>query len=95
MALPIGHVTNGGARWDRQPRMESSDATWPLYRFVVDDRFPESIAAGRAAVEHGAPMHVMSGGDITPFWFNDRSLQWRQGAAVVAGVTAHGPLFVL
>jgi hypothetical protein len=37
----------------------------------------------------------MPGGDVTPFWFNNLSLQWRQTPLVVAGVTGHGPLFVL
>jgi hypothetical protein len=66
-----------------------------VYRFVVDDRFPASVAAGRAAAQHGAAVHVMSGGDITPFWFDDLSLRWKQEPAVIAGVTGHGPLFVL
>ncbi|OFV91302.1 MAG: hypothetical protein A3G76_04210 [Acidobacteria bacterium RIFCSPLOWO2_12_FULL_65_11] len=75
-------------------RETPSGDVWPLYRVVVDDRFAESAAFGRAAGREGVPVHVMSG-DITPFWFDDLSLRWKIDRAPIAGLTAHGPLFVL
>jgi hypothetical protein len=94
-ALPFGSVTTVGASPNQEKRVENSAPVWPLYRFLVDDRFPESVSAGRAATEQGTAVHVMNAGDITPFWFTDLSLRWRQSPVAVAGVTGHGPLFVL
>jgi hypothetical protein len=94
-ALPIGSVTRVGANSNHEKRVESAVPLGPLYRFLVDDRFPESVSAGRAAAEQGTVVHLMKGGDITPFWFHDLSLRWGQAPAAVAGVTGHGPLFVL
>jgi hypothetical protein len=94
-ALPLGSVTGVGASRSQENFVESSAPARPLYRFLVDDRFPESVSAGRAAAKQGTAVHAMHGGDITPFWFNDLSLRWRQSPVAVAGVTAHGPLFVL
>jgi hypothetical protein len=37
----------------------------------------------------------MNGGDITPFWFQELSVRWKQEPVAIAGVTGHGPLFVL
>ena len=93
-ALPFSIVSRVAADWNTRPP-ESAEPLWPLYRFIVDDRFAESLDAGRIAAQRGATLHVMNGGDITPFWFHDLSLRWRETPAVVAGVTAHGPLFVL
>ena len=94
-ALPLGGLTNISASWSREQHMESLAPVRPLYRFLVDDRFPESVSAGRVAAQQGTVVHLMSSGDITPFWFNELSRRWNEGPAAVAGVTGHGPLFVL
>ena len=65
-----------------------------LYRVVADVRFADGAAFGIEAERHG--LHVVRiNGDITDFWFNDLSLRWREEAASIAGMTAHGPLFCL
>jgi hypothetical protein len=94
-ALPFARVARAGTNGGEEPRSETSDRAWSLYRFVVDDRFPESAAAGRAAARQGVTVHVMNGGDITRFWFHDLSLRWQREPVAIAGLTAHGPLFVL
>lgn len=94
-ALPFTGVTSAGASATERETSGASPAAWPVYRFVVDDRFPESVAAGRAAAERGTAVQVMDGGDITPFWFDELSLRWKQERVAIAGMTGHGPLFVL
>ncbi len=32
-------------------------------------------------------------GDMTQFWYDDVYHRWKQGAAALAGLTAHGPMF--
>ena len=94
-ALPFARVTGADANGSSKTSLGVSTPVWTVYRFVVDGRFPASVAAGRAAAQQGAAVHVMNGGDITPFWFHDLSLRWKEESAVIAGVTGHGPLFVL
>lgn len=95
-ALPLGGLTTTvAASGNREPHIENLTPVRPLYRFLVDDRFPESVSAGRAAAQQGSAVHLIRGGDITPFWFNELSLRWKQAPAAIAGVTGHGPLFVL
>jgi hypothetical protein len=94
-ALPLGSVTNVSASWSQEQHMESLAPAQPLYRFLVDDRFPESVSAGRVAAQQGTVVHLMRGGDVTPFWFNELSPRWNEAPAAIAGVTGHGPLFVL
>ena len=65
-----------------------------LYRVVADVRFADGAAFGLEAERYG--LHVVRiNGDITDFWVNDLSLRWREEAASIAGMTAHGPLFCL
>jgi hypothetical protein len=93
-ALPLAGVTAATSASEAQ-RLERPPKVWLLYRFLVDDRYRESVDAAAVAAERGVSVHTMNGGDITPFWFNDLSLRWQRIPAVVAGVTGHGPLFVL
>jgi hypothetical protein len=90
----LTRVTTARSNADAQAGPRSKPRVLP-YRFVVDDRFPESVAAGRAAAEDGVTVHGMKDGDITPFWYHELSLRWKEEPVVIAGVTAHGPLFVL
>jgi hypothetical protein len=66
----------------------------PLYKIVFDERFPASRKFAHEAKSFGAAVHGMKG-DITDFWFNDLYARWKQGAAAIAGLTAHGPIFCL
>lgn len=94
-ALSIAGVPRAVAKGGDEARAGTPTARPPLYTFIADDRFPESVAAGRTAAEQGIAVHVMRGGDITAFWFHDLSLRWKQEPVAIGGVTAHGPLFVL
>lgn len=66
----------------------------PLYKVLYDVRFPESVAFARRAAARGAVTHAIEG-DMTRFWYDDLYHRWRSGAAAIAGLTAHGPLFCL
>lgn len=66
----------------------------PLYKVLYDVRFPDSMAFARRAAARGAVTHALEG-DMTRFWYDDLYHRWRSGAAAVAGLTAHGPLFCL
>jgi hypothetical protein len=68
--------------------------TLPLYKAIYDFRFAESVAFARRLAEHGVPLHGFEG-DITRFWYEELDLVWRREPAVVAGLTAYGPLFCL
>jgi hypothetical protein len=63
-----------------------------LYKVVYDVRFPPSAAFARRAAELGAVVHAIEG-DMTRLWYDDIYRRWQQGAAAIAGFTAHGPLF--
>jgi hypothetical protein len=62
---------------------------------LVDAGLAESIAFGAEAARHGASIHTFSNGDITDFWYHQLDLLWRQQRTPIAGLTRHGPLFVL
>jgi len=65
----------------------------PLYRFLVDDRFPESMSAARIAAQQETSVYLMSGGDLV--LVQRAQLHWSRTPAAIAGVTGHGSLFVL
>ncbi len=67
----------------------------PLHKVLVDADLAESVAFGAEAARHGASIHTFSNGDITDFWYHELDLLWRQQRAPIAGLTRHGPLFVL
>jgi len=86
-ALPIvSNVAWGAAR---QP-----EGSLPLYKVIYDERFAESRRFGDEARRLGAPIHAIQG-DITSLWYDDLYVRWRNGAAAIAGLTAHGALFCL
>jgi hypothetical protein len=64
------------------------------YAVLADERFPDSLAVADDAQAAGHRV-VRFRGDITGFWFDDLSLQWKKQRAAICGVTAHGPLFCL
>jgi hypothetical protein len=66
----------------------------PLYKVLYDTRFAESVAFARRATALGLVTHAIEG-DMTRFWYDDLYHRWRTGAAVIAGLTAHGALFCL
>ena len=67
----------------------------PLHRVLVDASIPEGNPFAMEAEKNGASIHVFSIGDITDFWYHELDLLWRQRRAAIAGLTRHGPLFVL
>lgn len=67
----------------------------PLHKVLVDASLPDGIAFGAEVARHGASVHTFSNGDITDFWYNELDLLWRERRAAIAGLTRHGPLFVL
>ena len=66
----------------------------PLYKVLFDNRFAPARSFGRAAAWRGESVHGFDG-DITNVWFHDLHPRWQQGAAAIAGLTAHGALFCL
>jgi len=69
-------------------------ATAPLYRLIVDERFPVTHGLLAAAHDHGVASTVIAG-DVTDVWFNDLDLRWRRTPAPIAGLTTVGALFCL
>ena len=66
----------------------------PLYKVVYDTRFADSVAFARRAEALGVAGQPITG-DMTRFWYDDLYHRWREGPAAIAGVTGHGPMFVL
>jgi hypothetical protein len=64
----------------------------PLYKVIYDVRFPHSVSFAQRARELSAAVHAIDG-DMTRVWYDDLHHRWRQGAAAIAGLTAHGPMF--
>jgi hypothetical protein len=64
----------------------------PLYKVIYDLRFPHSVSFARRAEELGAAVHAIEG-DMTRVWYDDIHHRWKQGAAAIAGLTAHGAMF--
>jgi hypothetical protein len=70
-------------------------APQPLYRIIVDDRFPHSARLADAAFGQGRAPLARIHGDVTDLWFHDLALRWKQGPAPIAGITGPDALFVL
>lgn len=66
----------------------------PVYKAVFDQRFSESVIFGEAFADRQVATAGING-DITNLWFKDLDLRWRQGAAMVSGLTTSGPLFCM
>lgn len=64
----------------------------PLYRVVVDRRFPEGLAFAERAEALGLQVRSIDG-DMTRFWYDELYYRWREGPVAIAGFTAHGPMF--
>jgi hypothetical protein len=71
-------------------------AGWSLAseRFIIDTRFAEAVATGRAAQSENLRVAEVSG-DMSNLWYHDLDLRWRDAPMVLAGVTAPEGLFVL
>jgi hypothetical protein len=65
-----------------------------LYKVLFDQRFAASRQFGRDAQWQGLSVQGFNG-DITNIWYRDLHPRWQQGAAAIAGFTAHGALFCL
>lgn len=74
--------------------LDGAAAAVRLYKVLYDVRFPDSVAFAHRATALGAVTHAIEG-DMTRFWYDDLYHRWRSGAAAIAGLTAHGPLFCL
>ena len=66
---------------------------WP-YKVIVDERFQESRAFGRAAARLGCAVHAISG-DVTGLWFNELHALWARGAGDIVGMTTGASLMCL
>jgi hypothetical protein len=81
---PSGYAAFAGG----QPRLS-------LHKVLVDGGLVESVAFGEVAESNGSPIHVFARGDISDVWYDELDLLWRERRAPIAGLTRHGPLFVL
>lgn len=63
-------------------------------RAIFDEDFAESRAFACGARDLGMTTHAISG-DVTSLWYNDLYFQWRDGFAVIAGLTGASALFCL
>jgi hypothetical protein len=66
----------------------------PPETFVVDSRYPASMAAGRETAREGIPVKLIAG-DVTALWYYDLYFRWKRGPAVIAGMTGADALFCL
>ncbi len=73
----------------------SGKNTIPFYKVIVDERYPESIAFGKAMEKQGYDIHLMKKGDLTQFWYNELNQIWEKEPVAIAGLTEFGPLFCL
>lgn len=65
-----------------------------LFKTLFDTRFPASRAFGERMTARGFATAAITG-DMTAVWLNTLYPRWQRGAAPIAGLTAHGPLFCL
>jgi hypothetical protein len=66
-----------------------------MHKVLVDGELAESVAYGEAAESSGFRLRVFARGDISDVWYDELDLLWRQQRVPIAGLTRHGPLFVL
>jgi len=69
-------------------------APTPLYKLVVDERFPAGVTFGTAAKGRGISVHWIKG-DVTELWFHDLDLRWKKAPVAIAGLTQESSLFCL
>jgi hypothetical protein len=69
------------------------DSWWaPLSAVVYDTRFPESVLFAERCSALGLETLAIEA-DMTRLWYDRIYHRWKRGAAPIAGVTAHGPMF--
>lgn len=73
----------------------SSEKALPFYKVIVDERYAESVAFGRAMEDRGYDAYLMKNGDLTKFWYEHLNAIWEKEPVAVAGFTKFGPLFCL
>jgi hypothetical protein len=85
----------GGAAW-QAPWPAASGLLHPdsVYKVILDQRVVKAIPTGHELSRLGLVVSSI-GGDVTKLWYDDLYPRWRESPVVVAGVTAHGPLFCL
>lgn len=81
-----------GSAFDSPPAAASASA--PLYKLIVDDRFPAGVVFGTAAMRRGVSVHWIKG-DVTGLWFHDLDLRWKNAPVAIAGLTQESSLFCL
>ena len=64
----------------------------PLSAVVYDTRFPESVRFAERLSAHGVETLAIEA-DMTRLWYDHIYHRWKRGAAPIAGLTAHGPMF--
>lgn len=90
LTLPIS--AHGSLSSATSPLVAESSIS--LYKLVYDERFPSSRTFVQEGERLGAPVHGIKG-DITDLWYHDLYARWKEGPAVIAGMTAHGAIFCL
>jgi hypothetical protein len=66
----------------------------PIYKVLVDQRYPGSADFGVEAMSLGAATTVLHG-DITDIWFRDLFPQWKTRPVAIAGMTSGVALYCL
>src|SRR5262245_32285594 len=89
---PLGWL--GGADARSVPLYKAVYGRGRLYKAVSDLRLADGVGFARRAEMRGVAVHAIEG-DMTRFWYDDLYHRWREGAAAIAGLTAHGPMFCL
>jgi hypothetical protein len=77
-----------------QPPTDQVVQPFRIDGFVFDNRFVESVEAGRSAARHGSILHEIDG-DVTDLWYHDLDSRWRGKPSAWAGITGDDALFVL
>lgn len=70
----------------------SSPELLPIYKVIVDARYPESARFGDRAAAFGFATAAIAG-DMTRVWYDDIYHEWRSRPIAIAGLTEHGALF--
>jgi hypothetical protein len=89
-AAAVAGTVGGGVFIDRR----DEGTPLPLHAAVIDTRFSEAKPFGREMQRRGVSLRRIRG-DVTDLWYHELHPRWKEGAAVVAGLTAYGALFCL
>ena len=65
------------------------------YAAIADDRYPVARLWAAGMERHNQKVLFTRRGDVTPVWYDDLYHRWREGPTLLAGLTAHGPVFCL